>query len=189
MSKSNMGRKGSQGRDSRQVPRSRSWSRGHGETLLTGLLSLLSYPRQDQLPRVDTAQSELVPPTFIISQNNVFPCLPIDQSDGAVSQSGFLILRWLYPVSNGQEKLINTTKKRMITTTPLLLQREWGLEINKISIKQKNKRNCGMPKQNIAYKKLTELHISKWKILKTWLSEKDKFQETHIVFKLANNTI
>jgi hypothetical protein len=64
--------RGHQGKNSRQEPGGRDWSRSHGGTLLTDLLSTahLCYIGQAHLPGNGTAHSGLDPPMLISNQEN-----------------------------------------------------------------------------------------------------------------------
>lgn len=86
-------KKVSQGRNARQNPGSRNWSRGHQGMLLTGLLSMAHsscflYTTQDHLPTSRT-NNGLDPSTSIVKQENVW-WLPIGQSDGGTFSIVFL---------------------------------------------------------------------------------------------------
>lgn len=61
------------GRNSRQDPEVRAWSRDHGGLLFTphSLFSLFSYAIKNQLPKRGTAHSGLDPPISIINQDSV----------------------------------------------------------------------------------------------------------------------
>ena len=89
--------KGSQGRNSRQEPGERTRAE-HGKTLLTDLspwltqstfLDNLGWPAQGGI-----ACSGIGPPTSIINQKVTPTGFPTEQSDGAIFQLCFSLLRW-----------------------------------------------------------------------------------------------